>query len=163
MVPTTIPDCPLRDAVEEAFGALQEWVACVGVVLVVELEVEVEAALEEEACLLRPTHTGHVQPRDLGRRLRLVGEGSTVRGHIHTRGAGPGHPHHPRVEEAEDDTRRTMTMTAVAARVATAMGVATVAAEAAREIAGVTAEQPSMVQVAGTSAPRLRLGQSQAP
>lgn len=124
----------------EALGALQEWVVCVGVVRVV----EVEAALEEEARLLRPTHTDHVLPRGLGHRPRPAGEENTVRGHLRTRAADPGHPHHPRVEEAGDDTRRTLT--AVAARVATAMGVATAAAEAGPEIAGVTAEQPSVGQ-----------------
>lgn len=51
-------------------------------------------------------------------------------------------------------------MTAVAAQVATVMAVAIVAAEVAREIAGVTAEQPLMGRVAGTCQPRLRLGQT---
>lgn len=52
-------------------------------------------------------------------------------------------------------------MTAVAAQVATVMAVAIVAAEVARETAGVTAEQPLMGRVAGTSQPCLRLGQIQ--
>lgn len=128
----------------EALEALQEWGACVGVVLVV----EVEAALEGEARLLHLIHTDHVRPRDLGHQLRPAGEENTVRGHLHTRGADPGRPRRPRVEEAEDDTRRTMT--AVAARVATAMGVATVVVEVAQEIAGVTAEQPWLDRVAAT-------------
>lgn len=152
MAPTTTLDSRLPDAVVGAPEVLQEWVACVGVVL----EVEVEAALEGEAHL-HQTHTGHDQPRDLGHLLRLAGEENTVRGHLHIRGVGPGHPNHLRVEGAEDDTRRIMT--AVAAQVATVMVVAIVAAEVAREIVGVTAEQPLMGRVAGTCQPRLRLGQ----
>ncbi|KAI7782678.1 hypothetical protein LA080_013014 [Diaporthe eres] len=70
---------------------------------------------------------------------------------------GPGHPNRRRVEGAEDDTRRIMT--AVAAQVVIVMVVAIVAAEVAREIVGVTAEQPLMGRVAGTCQPRLRLGQ----
>lgn len=143
-MPTTIPDCRPPDAVAEDLGALQGWVVCVGVARVV----EVEAALEEEDRLLRPIHTDRVQPRGRGHRLRLAGEESTVRGHPHTRVADPGHPHHPRVEEAGDDTRRTMN--AVAARVAIVMGVAIVAAEAGPEIAGLTADQPSVGQVVRT-------------
>lgn len=158
-MPTTIPDCRPPDAVAEALEALQEWVVCVGVARVV----EVEAALEEEARLLRPTHTDHVQPRGRDHRLRPAGEESTVRGHPHTRVADPGHPHHPRVEEAGEDTRRTMT--AVAARVVTAMGVAIVAGEAGPEIAGLTADLPSVGQVVRTLCTffEMRLRQSQAP
>lgn len=155
MAPTTTPDFRLPGAVVGAPEVLQEWVACVVVVL----EVEAEAALEGEGHHLHPTHTGHARPRDLGHLLRLAGEENTVRGHLHTRGVGPGHPNHPRVEGAGDDTRRIMTV--VAAQVATVMVVAIVAAEVAREIAGVTAEQPSMGRVAGTCQPRLRLGQIQ--
>lgn len=147
-MPTTIPDFRLPDAVAEALAALQEWVACVAVARVV--VVVVEAALEEEARLPRPIHTDRVQPRGLGHQLHLAGEESIVRGHRHSRAADPGHPHHQRVEEAGDDTRRTLT--AVAVRVVTAMGVATVEAEAGPEIAGVTAEQPSVGQVVRTCA-----------
>lgn len=150
-MPTTIPDFRLQDAVAEALGALQEWLVGVGVVRVVEVEVEVEVALEEEARLLRPIHTDHAQPRGLDHRLRRAGEESTVRGHPRTHVADPGLPHRPRVEEAGDDTRRTLT--AVAARVAAVMGVAIVAAEAGPEIAGLTAEQPSVGQVVRTCVP----------
>lgn len=113
------------------------WVARAGVVL----EVEVEADLDEEAHLLHPTHTALDQPRDLGHQLRLAGEGSTVRGRLHTRGVDQGAPNPPRVEEAEDDTRRNTT--GVAARVVTAMEVAIAEAEVDRETAGPTAEQPN--------------------
>lgn len=153
MAPTTTLDSHLPDAVVGAPVVLQEWVACVGVVL----EVEVEVDLEGEAHLPHPIHTGHDRPRGLGHLLRLAGEGNTVRGHLHIRGVGPGHPNHPRVEGAEDDTRRIST--AAAAQVATVMVVAIVAVEVAQEIAGVTAEQPLMGRVAGTCQPRLRLGQ----
>ncbi|KAJ0122987.1 hypothetical protein J7T55_011448 [Diaporthe amygdali] len=51
-----------------------------------------------------------------------------------------GAPNPPRVEEAEDDTRRNTT--GVAARVVTAMEVAIAEAEVDRETAGPTAEQP---------------------
>lgn len=156
-MPTTTLDSRLPDAVVGAPEVLQEWVACVGVALVE----EVEAALEEEARLLHPIHTGRDQPQDLGHQLRLVGEENTGQDHLHTRGVDPGPHNLPRVEEAEDGTRRITN--AAAARVATAMVVATVAAEVAREIAGVTAEQPSMTRVAGTCQPRLRLGQIQGP
>jgi hypothetical protein len=142
--PTTTPDCRRPDAAAEALVALQGWVAFVGVVALV---VEVEAALEEEACLIHLIHTAPVQPLGPDHPLRPEGAASTGRGHLHTRGADPGHPHQPRGEEAEDDTRRTIA--AVAARVAIAMGVASVAAEAAREIEGVTAEPPWMGLVAG--------------
>lgn len=135
---------------------LQEWVVCVGAVLVE----EVEAALEEEGRLLHPIHTVRDRLRDLGHQLRLVGEENTGRGHLHIRGVDPGPHNHPRVvEEAEDGTRRITT--AVAAQVVTAMVVAIVAVEVARETAGVTAEQPSIDRVAGTCQPCLRLGQIQ--
>lgn len=154
-MPITTLDSRLPDAVVGAPEVLQEWVACVGVVPVE----EVEAALGEAAHLLHPIHTGRDQPQDLGHQLRLVGEENTGRGHLHFRGVDPGPHNHPRVEEAEDGTR--MITTAVAAQVATATVVATVAAEAGREIAGVTAEQPSMSRLAGTCQPCLRLGQIQ--
>lgn len=157
MAPTTTLDSRLQDAVVGALEVLQEWVACVGVVL----GVEAEGALEEEA-RLHPIHTDRDQPLDPGHRLLLAGEENTARGHLHIRGVDPGPPNHPRVEGAEDGTRRILT--AVAAQAATAMLVAaTVAAEVDREIAGVTDEQPRVYRVAGTCEPRLRMGQIRGP
>lgn len=157
MAPTTTLDSRLPDAVAGDLEVLQEWVACVGVVLVGEAVV----ALEEEARLLRPIRTGHDQPRGPGHRLHLAGEGNTERGHLHIRAVDPGRPNLPRAEEAEDGTRRILTVAAAPAAIA--MVVGTVAAEVAREIAGVTAEPPSMGRVAGTCQPCLRLGQIQGP
>lgn len=132
--------------VGEALEVHQGWVAWVVRVGEV-LEVAVEAASDEESRLLLPIHTARDRSLGLGRRLRLVGEENTVRGHLHIREADPEASSHRRAVEAEDDTRRNTTV--AAARVTTAMVVAIAEAEVVRETAGVIAEQPGWAELPG--------------
>ncbi|KAL1866047.1 hypothetical protein Daus18300_006948 [Diaporthe australafricana] len=144
--PTTILDSHLPGVAGEALEVHQEWVAWVVRVGAV-LEVEAEAASDEEARLLLLIHTARDRFLGPGRRLRLVGEENTVRGHLHIREADPGASNHRRAVEAEDDTRRNTT--AAAARVTTAMVVAIAEAEVVRETAGVIVEQPGWAELPG--------------